>query len=638
MEYSVLVDYYEKLESTTKRLEKTYLLYKFLKSVPKEELDIATLLIQGKIFPIWVSSELGFASKLIIKAISLSTGYEQEIVEEEWREFGDLGLVAEALIKEKKQKTLFQEQLTLKKVFENLQKIAFLEGEKSVDLKVRVLSELLTSAKPREAKYLIRTTLGQLRVGIGEGTLRDAIAWALFPKVVGIFFKCENCKNWIPKSEKCPECGFKNDFKFNHEIEKFNENNFLEVDSYEELKNVEIKDYDFIICRKEKNARKIYNYLISRVENAYNMLADFSLVAKEASNGLQSLRKISLQPGRPVKVMLAIKTPTIKEGFERVGRPAQLEYKYDGFRIHIHKDKNLIKIFTRRLEDVTKQFPDIVEGLEDVEGESYILDGEAVGINKATGKYLPFQAISQRIKRKYDIEQMRKEFPVEVELFDILYYNGESLLKKPLSERRVLLEKIVHPKKLFIKTSKKLITGSEQEAQEFFKQALLEGNEGIMMKKLDAPYRAGARVGFMVKYKQVMENLDLVIVAAEWGEGKRSKWLSSYYVACRDENNNLLEIGKVATGLKEKEEQGLSFEELTKILKPMVIEQKGRFVRVNPEIVVEVAYEEIQKSPEYNSGFALRFPRIIRLRPDKPLDEISDLKRIKELFEEQRYR
>ncbi|MEM2121712.1 MAG: ATP-dependent DNA ligase, partial [Candidatus Woesearchaeota archaeon] len=605
MLYEKIIEYYEKLESTSKRLEKTYFLYKFLKSVPKEELDIATLLIQGKVFPIWVSLELGIASKLVIKAISLSTGYDQDFIEEKWRELGDLGLVAQELTKEKKQKTLFQEQLTLKKVFDNLQKISMLEGEKSIDLKIRILSELLTSAKPKEAKYIVRTTLDQLRVGIGEGTLRDAICWALFPKVVGVFFKCKNCNNWIPKSENCPECGFKNNFKFKQEIEEFKEKNFIEIKDYEELKSKEIKDYEFILCKDEKNARKIYNYLISRVDNAYNLLTDFSLVAKYAVNGLQSLRKINLQPGRPIKVMLAIKTPTIREGFETVGRPAQIEYKYDGFRIHIHKDKNILKIFTRRLEDVTQQFPDIIEGLKNINAESYILDGEAVGINKTTGKYLPFQAISQRIKRKYDIEQMCKDFPVEVQLFDILYYNGESLIKKPLKERRALLEKIVNPEKGRIVLSKKIITDSEKEAEEFFKQSLLEGNEGIMMKKLDAPYRAGARVGFMVKYKQIMENLDLVIIAAEWGEGKRSKWLSSYYVACKDENNNLLSIGKVATGLKEKPEEGLSFEELTKTLKPLIIEQKGRFVKLKPEVIVEVAYEEIQKSPEYDSGFAL---------------------------------
>ncbi len=638
MDYSILVDYYERLESTTKRLEKTYLLYKFLKLVPEEELESATLLVQGRVFPAWDYREIGVAAKLVIKAIAIATGYSTSVIEDKWRDLGDLGVVAEDLIRKKKQATLFTKPLTLKKVFNNLQKLASLEGEKSVDLKLRTIAELLTSAKAKEAKYIIRTILSELRVGIGEGTLRDAIAWAFFPKVVGIFFKCPHCGSWIPKSTKCPECGKELSLSFKTEIQNFNEENTLRINSLEDIKNKEIKDYDFILANDERTAREVYNFIIEKVQEAYDLLTDFSLVVKEASKGILALENISLEPGRPVKVMLAIKVKTIKEGFETVGKPAQLEFKYDGFRVHIHKKNNKIRIFTRRLEDVTHQFPDIIEAVKNVNADSFIIDGEAVGINKKTGKYMPFQAISQRIKRKYNIREMASELPVEVNVFDILYYNGKSLLKTPFEERRSIIESIIKEEKGKIVLARKKITSDEEEAKKFFDESIRAGNEGLMFKNLKAPYKPGARVGYMVKYKQVMENLDLVIIGAEWGEGKRANWLSSYYIACKDENNNLLEIGKVATGLKEKPEEGLSFEELTNMLKPLIIEEKGRLVRVKPQVVVEVAYEEIQKSPEYNSGFALRFPRIIRLRPDKPIEEISDIKRIKELYEEQRYR
>ncbi len=641
MLYYNLAQYYEKLEATSKRLEKTYLLYKFLKSVNPKDLESATLLVQGRIFPAWDQREIGVASKMIVKAIAVATGYSSSVIESKWRELGDLGLVAEKLLETKKQATLFQKPLTIKKVFDNLQKLASIEGAKSTDLKIKTIAELLTSAKPLEVKYLIRSVLSELRVGIGEGTLRDAIAWAFFPKVVGIFFKCPHCKAWVPQAKKCPECGKEVNFKFKDEIQKFEEykeKKVLRVKSVDEIKNKELKNYNLIIADNEKTAREAYNYIISLIQDAYNLLTDFSVVATEAINGSNALKNIQLKPGRPIKVMLAIKVPALADGFKACGSPSQLEYKYDGFRVHIHKTKNLVKVFTRRLEDVTHQFPDLVKAAKNVNADSFIIDGEAVGYNKKTGKSLPFQQISQRIKRKYDIKRMVDELPVEVNVFDIVYYNGKSVLNKSLKERRALLEKIVKEEKGKILLSVKKITSSEKEAREFFKESISHGNEGIMFKKINAPYKPGARVGYMVKYKEVMETLDTVIVGADWGEGKRARWLSSFYIACKDENNNLLTVGKVGTGLKEKDEQGLSFGQLTKLLKPLIIEQKGRYVRVKPEVIVEIHYEEIQKSPEYESGFALRFPRIVRLRPDKPLDEISDLSRIKFLYARQRGR
>ena len=637
MLYKKFIEFYEKIQGTSKRLDKTYILSKLLKTTENEDIERVTLLVQGRVFPACDQREIGVAAKMIIKAISNATGYSPNSIENHWRKLGDLGKVAEELTEKKKQSKLFSKELSVRKVFDNLQKLAEVEGKSSVDIKIRIISELLSNASPKETLYIVRTVLSELRVGIGEGTLRDAIVWAFFPKVVGIFVKCPHCKNWVPNSNRCSECGNKLSIKFNDAVKEAN-GRVLKVKDVDDIKNKEIKDYDFIVCPDEKTSREVYNYAVNCVQDAYNILTDFALVSVEAKKGILNLKKVNLKPGRPVKVMLAIKVKTLKEGFSTVGKPAQLEYKYDGFRVHIHKWKNNVKVFTRRLEDVTHQFPDIVKASKNIKADNFIVDGEAVGYDRKTGKSFPFQKISQRIKRKYDIDRMVKDLPVEVNLFDILFYNGESTLNKPLKERRKILEGIVRAEKGVIVLSTKLITSSEKDAREFFNESISHSNEGIMFKSINAPYKPGARVGYMVKYKQVMETLDLVIVGAEWGEGKRAKWLSSFYIACRDDNGNILRIGKVASGLKEKREEGLSYDEVTEMLKPLIVKQQGRYVEVEPKIIVEVAYEEIQKSLEYESGFALRFPRIIRLREDKPLDEISESNHIKELYNNQRNR
>ena len=640
MKYIDLVEVYQKLDSTTKRLEKTYFISELLRETPLEDLSRITLLLQGKIFPPWDERKIGVASRMVLKSINLATGLNSRDIEDEWKKTGDLGKTAENLIKRKKQATLFSQDLSVSKVFNNLRKLATLEGLGSVDQKVKLISELLTSAKPIEARYIVRNVLEELRVGVGAGSLRDAIAWAFFPKVVGIFFKCDKCNNYMPNINKCLECNQAIENKFNKEVERFDKKKVLKLKSTDELKKADLKKYDFILCKDENLARECYNYIVNAVQGAYDVANDFSVVAEKAkSGGINGLMSVGLEPGRPVKVMLAIKVKDIKEGFERVGKPADIEYKLDGFRLQIHKKDNKIKLFTRRLENVTKQFPEVVDYVKNhVKGDSFIIDSEAVGFNPKTKKYLPFQSISQRIKRKYDIKNMAKEFPVELNIFDVIYYNGKNMVKTPFIERRKIIEKIVKTAERKIVYVKNLITSDEKEVLKFYKESLNKGNEGIMFKTLDAVYKPGARVGHMVKFKPVMDTLDLVIVGAEWGEGKRSNWLSSFTLACIDENNNFLEIGKVGTGIKEKSELGVSFGQLTEELKPLIISEKGKKANVRPEIVVEVRYEEIQKSPTYNSGYALRFPRVVNLRLERSAEECSTLKMVEEFYEGQRHR
>ena len=524
MQYSKLVEIYEKLESTTKRLHHVYIISEFLKNVSVEELGTTILLLEGRIFPRWDEREIGMASKMMLKAIGVASGESKERINKEWKKTGDLGTVSYNLIKKKKQHTLGSHELTVKKVLKNLRKLATIEGQGSVDKKISLVAELLTSAKPNEAKYIVRTILNDMRIGVGEGSIRDAIVWAFFGKELKVHYNKEE-------------------------------------------NNIEIED------------REKYNQYIDALQRAYDITNDFATVAEAAKKqGLKGLGEMIMSVGIPLKVMLAIKVDDIEEGFERCGKPAEFEFKYDGMRMQIHKNDNEIKIFTRRLENVTNQFPEVVDCVKKyVKENKVILDSEAVGFDKKTGKYLPFQNISRRIKRKYDIEKMSEQFPVEVNVFDIINYKGKSVINEPFEERKKIIDKIIKNVSKKIKVAKSIVTSNKKEVQDFHKEAVDSGNEGLMIKKLDAPYKPGARVGFMCKLKETKENLDLVVVKAEWGEGKRSRWLSSYTLACRDKDK-FVEVGKASTGLKEKREEGLSFAEMTDLLKPLIKKEEGKEV------------------------------------------------------------
>lgn len=633
MKYKELAEYYEKLEATSKRLDKTYILADLLKKAPGPELETIVLLIQGKVFPQYDERKIGIASRMALKAIMIATGLDENKIMNEWKKIGDLGETAEKLCIKKKQQTLFSQHLTIKKVFENIKKLAELEGSGSADMKIKLLAELLGNAEPLEARYIIRTVLEDLRVGVKGGVLKDAIVWAYYPPIFPIFVKCPNCNKVMPRIEKCLECSAKIEDKTEIKVSE----KMLKAESLTDIENKKLQDYDYIIAKDEKIGREIYNWLINKVEQAIELTNDFGIVASRCkSGGLESLMKIGLVPGIPVKAMLFPKAKDMEDALEQAGKPAAIEFKYDGFRCQIHRNGNEIKLFTRRLEDVTKQFSDIVEIIKtNVKSHDFILDGEIVGIDAETKVHIPFQNISQRIKRKHNILEMIKKLPVEIHVFDIMELDGKNYLKEPFIKRREMIEKIIKPTKYKIYLAEQIITDDINTANKFYQQSLSQGYEGVMVKKLDAPYKPGSRIGYAFKVKPVMESLDLVIVGATWGEGKRSSWLSSFDLACRDKNE-FLEIGKVGTGIKEKSEEGLSFIELTKLLKPLIKEEKDKHIIVKPKIILEVHYEEIQKSPTYSSGFALRFPRVVRLRPDKDVSEISSIKQVERLFKEQK--
>ena len=562
MDYSILAEKYEKLESVSSKLAKADIIAEFLKSVTSNELSKVVLLLQGRVFPSYSESELGIAAQMMIRAISKASGFSTSKVEDIFKKTGDLGLTAERCVEGKRQASLLRKKLTIDHVFENLQKLATITGEGSQDRKLNLISELIISAQPKEARYIVRTVLGELRVGAAEGIIRDAIVKA------------------------------------------------------------------FLI--DEKSTKEDKSNATAVVENAWSYWNDYGKVAELVKEkGIKGLQNVGIQVGKPIQVMLAEKSPSLEDALKSFEN-CMLQYKYDGARIAIHKKDNEIKLFTRRLEDVTKQFPDIISyARKGIKTESCIVEGEAIGIDSKANTPLPFQTLSQRIHRKYDVDKMSKEIPVLLYLFDAVYINKKQLLNEKYSERFNILKRIIIQQKGKFEIAQNLVTKNKKEAEKFYQEALKAKQEGLIVKNLDAHYQPGRHVGYMLKVKPAMETLDLVVTAATWGEGKRAKWLTSYELSCRDpDTGKLLSVGMMSTGLSESEYQSIS-----DMLKPLIIEEKGKTVKVKPKIIIEVEFEEIQKSPNYESGMALRFPRMKSIREEKL--EPDDIKRVKKLYESQ---
>jgi len=380
------------------------------------------------------------------------------------------------------------------------------------------------------------------------------------------------------------------------------------------------------------NGNKDFEPTIQKAIDVTNDLGTVFKISKKRD--IAELDKLKLEVGNPIRAMLAAKVSSAEEAIKELGVPLAVEYKYDGFRMLVHKKGNEVILFTRSLENVTKQFPEIEEYVKKyVKGDSFILDAEAVGYDNKTKKYTDFQAISQRIRRKHKIEEVRQKLPVELCVFDVLYYNGETQIEEPFEKRAKLVRDIIEPQPFKIIPSHKIVTSDAQEIKDFYKKALADNQEGVMLKTLDAPYKPGRRVGQMVKLKPEDKELDLVIVGGEWGTGKRSDWIASFTLAC-EKDGKYLEIGKVGTGIKELDSSGsnLTFENLTNLMKPLITKEDGKEVSVTPKIVVTVTYQDLQKSPTYSSGWALRFPRIAILREDKPLIEIANEEEIEDAY------
>ncbi len=541
----------QRVEGVSGSLEKVDLVAAFLKNLDDDELAVASGFIMGDLFSPSMDLVMGVGPSILYEAMARACGCSTERISDMLRATGDPGLVASASVDKKKPigfaAFIKDEPLSIKEVYQRLVAVARASGKGSQDAKVKNLQYLFSQATPLEAQYIARLAIEDMRIGIGEGGVRDAIAQA-------------------------------------------------------------------------------FSQDASKVERAYNLTNDIGLVAVNARKG--TLADLNVLINHPIKMMLAQVGEGISASMQELGSAA-IEWKYDGARVQIHKDGKRVRIFSRRLEDVTRSLPEIVRLAQEVRADKAILDGEVVAIGKDS-RPLAFQEILKRFRRKYNVEKQAKETPLHLFLFDLIYLDGQSTVDLPLTRRRELLEGIADPSIL----ADQVISDSVQRAEEIYHQALEKGHEGLILKNSMSVYAPGKRGKNWLKIKPVMETLDLAVIGAKWGEGRRASFLGSYRLACLDEaTSKLQDIGWVATGLTDE-----ALAELTELFRELILVQNGMEVELKPAVIFEVAYEEIQKSQSYSSGYALRFPRLVRVRDDKSLEEADSLERVESLYRVQRGR
>jgi DNA ligase-1 len=325
--------------------------------------------------------------------------------------------------------------------------------------------------------------------------------------------------------------------------------------------------------------------------------------------------------------MLAQPAPNMAEAFRMLGERIAVEHKLDGARVQIHCASSGVRIFSRRLNEITPSLPEVGEMVASLKARAAILDGEVIAID-ANGRALAFQELMRRFGRTREIERMRTEQPVRLFVFDLLGLDGELLIDRPYEERYARLSEVADEAGL--ERAGRILPHSIGEGQAFYARAIADGYEGVVAKALDSPYMPGVRGRGWLKIKAA-RTLDLVIVAADWGYGRRHGWLSNYHLAARDEaNGTFTEVGKTFKGMTDED-----FRQMTERLQALKIDETHGTVFVRPEVVVEVAFSDIQRSPQYSAGMALRFARIVGVRSDKSPDEADTIASVAAAFDRQ---
>jgi len=585
MKFKRLADYLAKLEQTNSRLAITEILAALFDQADGQEVAPICYLSQGRLGPRFANTEFNLAEKLMVRVLAKAYGQEEKEIRKAYQQKGDLGDLVQLYDQQEKSKPL-----SVSQVYQQLEIIAQEGGGGSVERKINQLASLLSGLESQSAKFVVRITLGKLRLGFSDLTILDALSW---------------------------------------------------------------------LVAGNKSKREV-------VEEAYNIRADAGYIAQVVKEkGLQGLEKLTVSLGVPVMPALCQRLGTTEEIITKMaprqafapssGRGVQeeamvaVEPKYDGARLQIHFGSQQTVIFTRNLENVAAMFPDLVAALgKELKAKSVILDGEAIGYDPQTSRFLPFQETIKR-KRKYEVGATSKEIPLKYFCFDILFYNGQSWLKKPFRQRRRLLEQVLPKSNQTIMLSPQIVTADPERLRCYHDEQIAKGLEGVVIKKWSAPYEPGRRGFTWVKLKSekgkkgagLTDTLDCVVMGYYHGRGKRAAFgIGAFLVGARH-GQEFLTVSKIGTGLTDNQWREMKRRcrgtELIKMPRNYQVD-KNLFPDVwcEPKIVVEIEADNITRSPIHTAQYALRFPRLIRFRDDKDAFQATSLAELKKLYELQK--
>jgi DNA ligase-1 len=550
--FKSLSELLEKVQVTKKRLEIIGMTAEFLRRLDGKEVEPAVSMILGRAFPKWSGKNLEVNWATLSSILQRITGVDWNVFREAFASTGDIGAATKAVLEKtklKKQALLMEKTLTITEVRRLMGALAGASGSGAREKKERLIATLLSQASPVEAKYLVKIFVGEMRTGLYEGLMEQAV-------------------------------------------------------------------------------RKAFEVPLATVQKASMIMGDIGEVAAIAKiEGSARLSQIGFKVFRPVKLMLAQVASGVDKALAEHGGRTAFEYKYDGARVQIHKRNGEVRVFSRRLTDVTRSLPEVVEAVKaNFRADEAIVEGEVVAVDD-DGQPIPFQHLMRRFKRVHEVQGMVEKIPVKLYLFDLLFVDGESLVSLPYVQRRKFLAE--NAGEILLTTQ--IVTDKKARAETFLNEAIDAGHEGLMAKRLDSPYTPGTRGKRWFKIKRILEPLDLVITAAEYGYGRRHGWLSDYYLAARDSaTGEFLNVGKTFKGLTDAE-----IIAMTKRLEKLAVRGERNRVVVFPKVVVEVAYNEIQRSPKYKSRMALRFARITRIRDDKSAEDADTIGRVREIYEKQ---
>lgn len=575
MTFSDLSIYFQKLEQTPSRLSMTEILSDLFKKASASEIGEICYLLQGRVAPLYEAIEFGIADKLMIRAIASAYSTPESEVLKRFKKHGDLGITGEE-VSSIKYKVSSIKTKTIHNVFTTLTELAHLAGVGSQEKKIQLLSKLFSSSDSLSVRYLVRIPLNKLRLGFSDMTILDGLSWML---------------------------------------------------------------------TGDKSRRE-------RLEAAHDVRPDLGYIATHVKkHGIGGISHVQAKVGAPILAALCQRLPNAEEMIDKMGE-VDVEPKYDGVRTQIHFSKSKVKSqkskvssFSRNLENTTLMYPELEHITKQIKANEVILDSEAVGYDEKHNRIIPFQETVTR-KRKHDVTLFSKSVPLRFFVFDILSKDGEDLMNMPLSKRRALLEKTIVSGPILM-ISPHIVTSDIATLRSYHNTQIQQGLEGVVVKKWEGIYEPGRRGFTWVKFKEegkigkLADTVDCVVMGYYKGEGKRTSFGIGALLVGVKKGEHFLTITKVGTGVSDElwkqlakdlgkqkiESRPKQYEEIDKILEPDVW--------INPSMVVEIAADDITKSPIHGAKFALRFPRLVHIRTDKTVDQITTTKELETMYNNQ---